>query len=188
MKKVLAIALTMCMTIGVVVVSLPKEEVKEVPQSKKAIETETYHTDIDFSLLYSLEEETRKEDIVDLTQSEAQLLMQVSRAEGGESLEGQLWTMRTLLNRVESDEPDFQSVNSIGEVIFQKGQFEVVSKGLYANADVNVNTHLALALCESGWNETEGALWFEAKSNSDDSWHKRNLTFVKEVAGNLYYK
>lgn len=188
MKRVWAIVLTGIMTVGMIMVSLPKEEVKEVPQSKKAIETETYHTDIDYSLLYSLEEETRKEDIVDLTQSEAQLLMKVSRAEGGESLEGQLWTMRTLLNRVESDEPDFQSVNSIGEVIFQKGQFEVVSKGLYENADVNVNTHLALALCESGWNETQGALWFEASSNTSNSWHKRNLTFIKEVDGQRYYR
>ena len=43
-------------------------------------------------------------------------------------------------------------------------------------------------MIEGGWNETNGALYWEANTNSSDSWHKQNLTFIKEVEGNLYYK
>ena len=181
--------LTGLLTIGVYAVGCTQEEVVE-PRQVEIIETEPikYLTNYQLSLLYSLKDDKKKPDVIDLTQSEAWLLMLVSRAEGGDTLDGQLWTMRTLLNRVESDNPDFQKVNTIGEVIYQTGQFEVVSSGSYRYADLNVNSHLALAMVESGWNETSGSLWFESSSNTDNSWHKRNLTFIKEVEGQLYYK
>ena len=176
------------MTVGMVVVSLPKEEVKEETPSKEVIDTETYFTDIDYSLLYSLKEEVRKEEIVDLTYPEAQLMMQIGRSEGGSTLIGQLWVMRVLINRIESDVIDFKDIETLGQAVFQDNQFQVVTTGAYKTADINTNSHLALGLIESGWDETSGALWFESKSNSENSWHKKNLKFIAEIEGNLYYK
>ena len=142
----------------------------------------------ELSKLYTLKECPNMDTTINLTTPEATLLMQVARTEGGDSIDGQLWVMRVLVNRMESDSPDFKEVETIGQVIFQNNQFQVVTSGAYKKADINVNTHYALAKLESGWDETDGALWFESKSNSADSWHKRNLTFIKEVEGNLFYK
>ena len=122
--------------------------------------------------------------IVDLTYEEAQLLLRVARAEAGPTLEGQKWSMRVILNRVQ----DKNFPDSIGEVVNQPNQFEVVSSGVYRNAEINENSHLALAEIEKGWDETEGSLYWEADSNSDHSWHKKNLVYIKTIEGNRYYK
>lgn len=190
MKRVVGILLTVLMTLGVYYVGLQQEIKVETTETTKIVDTVEiqYLTDADFSRLYTLKEQTTEKDLIELTQSEAQLLMMVGRSEGGKTLEGQLWTMRTLLNRVESTEPDFQKLNTIGEVIFQEGQFQVVSTGAYKKADINPYTHIALAMIEGGWDETNGALWFEASTNSPNSWHSRNLELVKEIAGQRYYK
>ena len=190
MKRVIAIVLTGLLTIGVYSVGcLPEKEVEE-PQQVEIVETKTieYLTDFELSKLYTLKKDQRKREAIDLTQDEADLLLKVGRSEGGDTVLGQAMVMRVLLNRIESDNPDFQGIETIGQVVFQSNQFEVVSTGAYKKADVNVNSHLALALCEQGWDESGGALWFESKSNSDESWHKRNLTFICEIEGNLYYK
>lgn len=187
MRRVVGILLTVLMTLGVYYVGLQQETKIETSEIIDTVEIK-YLTDADFSRLYSLKDETIGKDLIELTQSEAQLLMMVGRSEGGDTLEGQLWTMRTLLNRVESNEPDFKKLSTIGEVVFQDGQFQVVSTGAYKKADVNPYSHIALAMIEGGWDETDGALWFEASTNSSNSWHCKNLTLVKEVAGQRYYK
>lgn len=172
------------MLIGCLLASIDEEEEVEPQQ---AVETVTYLTDYELSQLYSVSDDERiKGNIIEMTYPEAQLLLQVARQEGGETLIGQLWVMRTIINRVECDERDFG--DTIGEVIFGEGQFEVVIKGTYLEADVNDNSHLALAALEGGWDETKGALFFESNSNSKDSWHSKNLTFIKEVEGNRYYR
>ena len=143
-------------------------------------------TDEDLSKLYSYKQEEQRDnkEIVELTYEEAQLLMYVGRAEAGDTLEGQKWVMRTIINRVQNERfPD-----SVYDVVYQKGQFEVVSSGSYKKVEINENTHLALAAIESGWNETEGSLYWEATSNSDHSWHKKNLQYITTIEGNRYYK
>lgn len=171
------------MLIGCLLASIDEEEEVEPQQ---AVETVTYLTDYDLSKLYTLSDDERREgDIVEMTYPEAQLLLKVARQEGGTTLMGQLWVMRTIINRVEYQDG---FGDTIGDVLFGDGQFEVIIKGTYENADVNENTHLALAVLESGWDETEGALYFESNSNSKDSWHSKNLTFIKEVEGNRYYR
>lgn len=189
MKRVLAIILTGIMTVSVMLVGTPQktEVAKEKPLIVDTLKIE-YLTDYELSLLYTCRKDKRIRDKVNLTQDEADLLMKVARAEAGDSQLAQMWVMRTLLNRIESDNPDFQGIETIGQVIFQKGQFQVVSTGAYKNADVNLNTHLALAMIEGGWDETDGSLWFESSSNTENSWHKRTLTFIREVEGQRYYK
>ena len=186
MKRVLAIALTMCMTLGMIL-SVPKKEVKE-DVAKEIVATQTYMTDLDFSKLYSLKKDIRKADAVDLTQAEAVALMKIGRCEGGASIDGQLGVMTVVMNRIKTNKSDFKDIETVGEAIFQNGQFETVDTGAFDSAEINTNSHIALALLESGIDLVDGALWFEAKSNTDSSWHKKNLTFVTEIEGNLYYK
>ena len=143
-------------------------------------------TQEDLSQLYTLKTDGRliNTQIIQLTYDEAQMLMKVSRAEGGPTLLGQLWTMRVIINRVQSNDfPD-----NVIDVVTEEGEFEVVWTGKYKDAEINVNTHIALAMIEGGWNKTQGALYFEANSNTENSWHAKNLTFIKEVEGNRYYK
>lgn len=186
MKRFIGIVLSLLLLIGCLLATT--EEGKEEEETPQAEDTLTYFTDNDFSRLYTIADEVRKENnrIVEMTQSEAQLLLKVARQEGGDSLVGQLWVMRTIINRTLCEDRDFGS--TIGEVLFSEGQFEVISSGSYINADVNINSHLALALVEGGWDETDGALYWESCCNSPNSWHKQNLDFIKEVAGNLFYK
>lgn len=164
---------------------IQEETISYTPQ--EVIETNTVYTEIDYSLLYTCRPTVTHYTnpyIVELSYIDAVLLMKLARAEGGPTLDGQLWSMRTVINRLNSN----QFPNSIKDVIEEDGQFEVVTTGAYINADVNSNTHIALAMIESGWNETEGALYFESSTNSTHSWHKTHLTFVKEVEGQRYYK
>lgn len=143
-------------------------------------------TDEDLSKLYTCKQDVRKYDknIVEVSEEDARLLLCVSREEGGPTLEGQLWALRTILNRVDSD----KFPNTVYDVITGDGQFEVYETGKYLTADVNSNTHLALAKIEAGWNSTQGALYWEADTNSDNSWHKKNLEYITTVEGNRYYK
>lgn len=150
-------------------------------------ETEvSYLTEDDFESLYSCRPEitVTNDRIVELDYEDAQLLMHIARAEAGESLDGQLWTMRTIINRIE----DERFPNNIHDITHVKGQFEVVTSGRYKTVKLNENSHLALSLIEQGWDETEGAVWFESSSNSPNSWHAKNLDFIKEVEGQRYYR
>ena len=143
-------------------------------------------TDNELSQLYTCKPDYRliNTRILEFSYEDAQLMMKVGRAEGGPTLLGQLWVMGVLVNRLFS--PKFP--DNMQDIINQDGQFEVVEKKMLDDAEINANTHLALAMIESGWNETCGALWFEASSNTENSWHAQNLTFVKEVEGQRYYK
>ena len=143
--------------------------------------------ELDYSKLIgycSTSPRVKDDQIVEFTYEEAQLLMYVARAEAGTSLEGQKWVMRTIVNRMQNDNfPD-----TLIDVITVNGQFDVVKTGRYKTVELNENSHLALAAIESGWDETDGALWFEASTNTPNSWHAKNLQFIKEVEGQRYYK
>ena len=182
-----AIGLMMCLLLVAGCLSVSNTDEGEVEEEVQIVETKKieYLTDEDFSKLYTCRADVRKTDdsIVELSQEDAYLLMQVARKEGGTSLNGQMWVARTILNRLDDNWAD-----SLWGVLTMDNQFEVVTNGSYVNADLNPESHLALAMVEGGWNETDGALYWESNTNSDESWHKKNLTFIKEVDGNLYYK
>lgn len=163
-----------------------KQELKEERETidpVEIVETDTTLIDYDYEQLYSYKEQEYNDSCLTITVDEADLLMKIARSEGGDSKGGQLWVMGVILNRLNDD----RFPNTIKEVISQSGQFEVYRTGIYKNADVNVNSHLALADLESGINPTQGAVWFESNSNSDHSWHK-SKDFIAEVDGNRFYK
>ena len=125
---------------------------------------------------------------MDFDVGEAYLLAKIAMAEAeGESTEGKALVMLVVLNRVLSDDfPD-----TIGEVIFQhKGdsyQFTTVGSGRIYDNEPNEDCWDAIDLIQSGWDESEGALYFES-SKSSDTWHSRNLDLLFTYGGHKFYK
>lgn len=121
----------------------------------------------------------------DFDEDEAEMLMKIAMAEAeGESTEGKALVMMVVLNRVWSDSfPD-----TIEEVIFQKNQFSPVREGgRYYTTEPNEDCKKALEMVMGGWDESQGALYFEAVRNGD-SWHSRNLEFLFQYGGHKFYR
>ena len=112
------------------------------------------------------------------------MLAKIAMAEAeGESVEGKALVILVVLNRVWSDEfPD-----SIEEVIFQKNQFSPVAEGgRYWTTEPDAGCYEALELVMGGWDESQGAFYFE--STGKDGWHSRNLEFLFEFGGHRFYR
>lgn len=110
------------------------------------------------------------------------MLAKIAMAEG-ESVEGKALVILVVLNRVWSDEfPD-----SIEEVIFQKNQFSPVAEGgRYWTTEPDAGCYEALELVMGGWDESQGAFYFE--STGRDGWHSQNLEFLFEFGGHKFYR
>lgn len=106
-------------------------------------------------------------------------LMLIAQAEAeGEGVEGKAAVMRVVLNRVEDDRyPD-----TITEVIFDKKQFSTASSGgRIFNITPDAECAEAVELIESGWDKTQGAIYF----NSCGSVPGKYLT---KIGGHRFYK
>ncbi|MCC8066039.1 MAG: cell wall hydrolase [Clostridiales bacterium] len=114
---------------------------------------------------------------------ESEILVRIAMAEAeGEGTYGKALVMKVVLNRVMSDEfPD-----SIEAVVFEEGQFSTVSDGgRYYTVEPDEECYEALGMVEAGWDETQGALYFE--SCNGDSWHSRNLDFLFQYGNHKFY-
>lgn len=96
---------------------------------------------------------------VEVTYEEAQELLKIAFCEAGnQGIDGQLYVMSVIINRVNSEEwPD-----NVHDVIHQKGQF--ATKGM-SKAEPTWETHYALAYLESG-NLVPEIIAFEKKDNN----------------------
>ena len=112
------------------------------------------------------------------------MLAKIAMAEAeGESVEGKALVILVVLNRVWSD----QFPDSIKEVIFQKNQFSPVAEGgRYWTTEPDAGCYEALELVMGGWDESQGAFYFE--STGKDGWHSRNLEFLFEFGGHRFYR
>lgn len=119
---------------------------------------------------------------------DAEMLMRLAMAEAeGESTEGKALVMRVVLNRVAS--PNFPA--NIESVIFEKSggsyQFSsVIPGGRYWKAKPDDDCHKALEMVENGWDESQGATFFEATYNTS-TWHKKHLKRLFEYGGHIFY-
>lgn len=121
---------------------------------------------------------------LDFDGKDAKILLKIAMAEAeGESVEGKALVMLTVLNRVWSEHfPD-----NIEEVVFQENQFSpTVPGGRYWTTTPNAGCYEALELVMSGWDESQGALYFE--STGHDGWHSQNLEFLFEAGGHKFYR
>lgn len=112
-------------------------------------------------------------------------LLKIAMAEAeSESTETKAQVMRTVLNRVWSDDfPD-----TIDEVIFDKGEFTPVSNGRYSKVEPDDDCWHALYMVNiEGWDKSQGALYFETPPKDGSStWHSRTLYKLFE-SGNLTF-
>ena len=119
------------------------------------------------------------------TDEEALMLVTLAMAEAeGEDIIGKALVIMTVLNRVDSK----SFPNSIEGVIFQKDQFSPVKPGhRYYKVTPSEECWEALALVESGWDESKGALYFERKTERS-TWHSRNLVELFNHGNHTFYK
>lgn len=112
------------------------------------------------------------------TADEAYMLAKMAMAEAeGEDIKGKALVILTILNRVYSD----SFGNTIEAVIMEYNkntgvyQFSsVVPGGRYWKVEPNEECYAALELVRNGWDESQGALYFE-RTNTESTWHSRNL-------------
>lgn len=124
------------------------------------------------------------ENGLEIGAEDTQMLKQIAMAEAeGEGIYGKALVMGVVLNRMRSDEfPD-----TVEGVIFQSQQFSVVlDGGRYYSVIPDQECAEALELIESGWDETEGAMYFE--SCGGDSWHSRNLELLYQYGNHRFYR
>ena len=94
---------------------------------------------------------------------------------GNQGVIGQALVGRVVLNRVASS----RFPGSIEAVLFQPGQFGPEAE--ICRYEPNADSYAALELLEAGWDESQGALFFE--SGAGFSW----ATFLFQYGGHNFY-
>lgn len=120
---------------------------------------------------------------MNLDVEDSYLLTKMAMAEAeGEDTEGKALVILTVLNRIGDDEfPD-----TVGEVIYQPGQFSSVWDGRFAAAEPDADCWAAFDwVMLDKWDESCGATYFESKSGS--VWHSENLTFLFQHGKHYFY-
>lgn len=123
---------------------------------------------------------------MDWDADESYLLAKIAMAEAeGEGTEGKAMVIMVVLNRVWSN--DFPG--TIEEVIFEDGQFSPTQDGRFEAVEPGAECWEALRMIMvEKWDESEGALYFEATYNGENTWHSRNLEYIKTVGNHNFYK
>lgn len=121
--------------------------------------------------------------VLDLTEEEKTMLLKIGMAERGNEgcTECIALVMRTLINRVESG----RFGSSIQKVLFAENQFTPVANGSYYKAEPNELCEEALAMVIYGWDESQGALYYEWCEG--ESWHSKNLTLLFQHCDTRFY-
>ena len=184
MKKVISLLMCLC-TFSIVWCNSAKVHAEE----KEIVETHIL-TDEELSLLYTCKPDVRNDTCLTISQEDAERLMRIAVVEDHTDVESQAAVMMVVLNRVNSD----VFPNSVEKVITQKGQFSTVSNGSYQKAEPNTDSHLALALIESGEYKSEklflvdsDGYWFESAS-ARNTWQSKHRTYICTLGGTRYYR
>lgn len=121
--------------------------------------------------------------VMELTEEEQTMLLKLGMAERGSTgcRECIALVMRTVLNRVEAD----RFGSSIKRVIFAQDQFTPVADGSYDSAEPNELCREALELVICGWDESQGALYYEWCEG--ESWHSKNLHLLFQHCDVRFY-
>lgn len=172
------VAVTWMMVLWINAMQSVNSKYEQLRWEKVIVDTKPveYLTDYELSKLYSYKEEETNDTCVVLSVEDAELLMRIAKAEDGTSAESQAYIMSVILNRVNS--PDFP--DTVKEVIEQEGQFNATYK------TPDVNSHLALAMVESGEIKTD-ALYFEA-TWLKGSWQSKHKQYICTVGETKFYR
>ena len=120
--------------------------------------------------------------VVELTEEEKEMLLKLGMAERGstECTECIALVMRSVLNRVEAGH-----FRSIRNTIFAQDQYLPVWDGTYASAQPNDCCYEALEMVIYGWDESQGALFYEWCEG--ESWHSKNLNLLLQHCDTRFY-
>lgn len=127
--------------------------------------------------------QTEPVTMLSFTEEEETLLLKLAMSERGD-LECPVCmalVMRTVLNRVES--PKFSS--TIKGVIYAQDQFTPVMDGTFEKAEPDWMCRKALEMVKGGWDESQGALYYEWCEG--ESWHSRNLNLLTQHCDTRFY-
>lgn len=119
------------------------------------------------------------------TPEEEELLLKIGMAERGNTYctDCIALVMCTVLNRV--DTPD-KFGSTIKSVLYAEGQFTPVMEGKFEEVEPNYVCQKALDQVKSGWDESQGALYYEW--GREEGWHARNLNFLFKHCDTKFYK
>lgn len=169
MKKLIQIECLILLSVICIIAAIPVPEVESFEEPLKWEKTVKIKPN-PVILLQLVVRETPNWDkgctdtTIQLSQSDAWLLMSVASAEAldqGES--GMLRVMTVIMNRVYSDE----FPNTVYEVISQQNQFESFTNGSYLTAEITPECHMALATLEKNKNLDHEIFAFETISNGN---------------------
>lgn len=156
-----------------------------VPEPATAAVTATVPAAVLTPATLPTESATPSEPVVELTAEEKNMLLKLGMAERGETgcEKCIALVMRTVLNRVEAEK---RFGNSIRSVILAPEQFTPVTDGSYDSAEPNQQCHEALDMVIYGWDESQGALFYEWCKG--ESWHSKNLHLLFQHCDARFYK
>lgn len=117
------------------------------------------------------------------TEEEEKLLLKLAMAERGDTgcTTCMAMVMRTVLNRVESDR--FSS--TIKGVIYAQNQFTPVMDGSFETTEPDWLCAEALKMVQQGWDESQGALYYEWSVG--ETWHSQNLKLLFTHCDTKFY-
>ena len=123
-------------------------------------------------------------DVYAFTEEEENLLLKLGMAERGNAgcTDCIALVMRTVLNRVEAEK--FSS--TIRGVIYAQDQFTPVMDGSFEKAVPNDRCYIALERIRKGWDESQGAFYYEWCEG--ESWHSQNLERLFQHCDVRFYK
>ena len=118
------------------------------------------------------------------TAEEEELLLKIGMAERGDTYctDCIALVMCTVLNRVDTPGKFGSTVKS---VIYAEGQFTPVAEGEFEDVEPNYACKNALDKVKSGWDESQGALYYEW--GKVDGWHAQNLNFLFKPCDTKFY-
>ena len=126
---------------------------------------------------------TLPEPVILLNEDEKTMLLKLGMAERGEEgcPECIALVMCTVLNRVKVN----RFGSSVKSVILAPEQFTPVMDGTYDSAEPNQLCHDALEMVIYGWDESQGALFYEWCEGP--SWHSKNLHLLFQHCDVRFY-
>ena len=120
---------------------------------------------------------------LELTAEEQDMLLKIGMAElgNGDCTECIALVMCTILNRVEAG----RFGSTVRGVLFAQDQFTPVVDGSYYTAVPNDRCREALDMVIHGWDESQGALYYEFCEG--ESWHSKNLNLLFQHCDTRFY-
>lgn len=164
--------------------ALPEETtIPETTIPETTVMTEPEPTSVPTTSPTEIPTETTQPVLLTFTEEEEELLLKIGMAERGDTYCPTCiaLVMRTVLNRVDS--PKFPS--TVKGVIYAENQFTPVAEGTFEDTVPNDVCRMALKSIQEGWDESQGALYYEWCEGP--SWHSQNLNLLLQHCDTRFY-